>query len=25
VHLNEAGSQKVSDRWLTALTPLFKP
>jgi len=25
VHLNEAGSQKVSDRWFAALKPLFKP
>jgi hypothetical protein len=25
VHLNTAGSEKVSDRWLLALVPLFKP
>jgi lysophospholipase L1-like esterase len=25
VHLNDAGSQKVSDRWLAALLPLLKP
>jgi hypothetical protein len=25
VHLNDGGSQKVSDRWLAALVPLFKP
>jgi hypothetical protein len=25
VHLNEAGSQKVADRWFAALMPLFKP
>jgi acyl-CoA thioesterase-1 len=25
VHLNVAGSQKVSDRWLAVLLPLFKP
>jgi len=25
VHLNTAGSEKVSDRWLTALIPIFRP
>jgi hypothetical protein len=25
VHLNAAGSQKVADRWFTALKPFFKP
>jgi lysophospholipase L1-like esterase len=25
VHLNNAGSQKVSDRWLAALLPILKP